>query len=902
MRRLLDRLRLRRSIHEELEACIEEKVDDLVASGVPEVEARLRARREFGNTAALAERSREALGWTWLERLAQDLRYAVRTLRRSPVFTLAAVLSLALGIGANTAIFGLLDTIAWKMLPVREPEKLWTVAAREATRAVRGGQTHSYPLYALWRDHSRAFEGLAAYSTFTWKDKSVTSDQAWHAGEYVSGNYFDLLGVPALAGRVLAPADDSIEGEGGAQGAVAVLGYGYWRRAFNPAESALGRPINVNGVWFTVAGVAPPEFSGMQVGTSPDVYVPLHVQPVLYPGANLLHVTPTSETTWLNLIGRLKPGLAPAQAVADLLPIYEPYWVSRLHPDDQALYYAKKKPLNRTITLEAAGRGFSRLRDTFTEPLRVLMALVGIVLLIACANLANLMLARSSARQKEIAVRLAIGAGRLRLVRQLVTESLVLATAGGALGVLFALWGSRLLIHMLPQGQIPVVLEVGPDHRLLGFALAVSLATGVLFGLGPALRATRLGPAAALGQAGAAAGPSGQFDLNHAMVVTGIALSVPLVAGAGLFLTTLRNLAAIDTGFAQKNVLQLSMNIEGTGIPRQQWKTVYDQVAAQVSGVPGVVAASLSNRGLMESGTSTSGPLQVPGYAFRPGEKPQLREFIVGEGYFAAAGVPLRLGRDFTARDGAGTPKVAIVNEEFARHYLGGRAPLGVRYAIGRPATSIEIVGVVGDAKYNDLRQDPIPMAYYPWPQQMGDPPTRLNSVIVRARGESAALAAALQRAVRAVHPDLFLDVRTLASQIDATLLRERLLARLSGFFGGLALLLACIGLYGVMSYGVTRRTSEMGVRTALGAAPGDVVRLVLRETFLLAAAGIAIGVPLALWMTRAASSMLYGLQPNDPWVLAAAAGSLFVVCLLAGWIPARRAGRIDPVTALRHQ
>ena len=897
MKRLLERLRIRRSIAEELNAHLEEKIADLVESGVPEGEARLRARREFGNAALIAEDSRGALGWTWFDNLAQDLRYACRMLRRSPVFTIVAVLSLALGVGANTAIFSLLDTLVLRMLPVSNPQELWAVSLKESTG--KPTTSHSYPLYALWRDRNRSIGALAAAGTLTWRDKSTGSDRAVHAGQFVSGNYFEVLGVPALIGRSIAPADDSIEGAGGPQGAVAMLSYRYWSRAFHRDPTVPGRSINVNGVWLTVIGVTPPEFFGIQVGNSPDIFVPIQLQPTLSAPENLLHNLKNSETTWVTVMGRIRPGLSHAQIKGDLTPIYAEYALTRMSPADRTAYLSGQKPLSESIALTPAGRGFSRLRERFSEPLQALMVLVAIVLLIACANIANLLLARANAREKEIAVRLAIGAGRLRILRQLLAESLVLSLAGGLLGLLFALWCSRFLVGMLPQGQTPLALEIAPDRRVLGFTLAISILTGLLFGLAPAWRAIELAINSSLHQERSRGRRIPRLAPGKAVVVVEVALAMQLLVGAGLFIATLRNLVTVDAGFQRQNVLQVRIDLDAAAYPRAQWTPVYERIASRVSAVPGVTAASLVNRGLIENGVTRTGPVLYPGYTFKPGESRQLAETYIGPDYFKAAGIPLRMGRPFSERDGKSSAQVAIVNEELVRRHFAGRNPIGQRYGFDSSPEQIEIVGVVADAKYNDLRQESIPMAYYPWPQVM---PARLNAVIVRSAGDPAAVAAAVRTAVAGVHPDIFVSAQTLTSQIEGSLIRERLLANLSGFFGGLAMLLACIGLYGVMAYGVTRRTSEIGVRMALGAVPGDVVRMVLRETLLLAVSGVAIGVPVALWLTRLTSSFLFGLKSDNLTVLVAAALSLVSVCALAGWLPAWRAARIEPTTALRYE
>jgi len=897
MKRLLERLRIRRSISEELEAHLEEKTAALMESGLPEAEARLRARREFGNVMLIAEDSRSSLGWARVENLVMDLRYAFRMLRRSPAFTTVAVLSLALGIGANTAIFSLLDALVWKMLPVANPHELW--AAGRAGTSGKASDPHSYPLYVLWRDQNRSIGSLAAAGSFTWRDTSAGSNRAARVGQLVSGNYFDVLGVPALIGRCLTREDDSIEGAGGPQGAVAMLSYRYWSGAFHRDPAALGQSINVNGVWLTIVGVAPPEFFGIQVGSSPDIFLPITLQPLVMAPENLLHNYRNSETTWVTVMGRIPRNVPQTEVRNDLTRLYAQYALTRMNPADQRAFQSGTKPLSEHIVLEPAGRGFSQLRERFSQPLQVLMVLVAIVLLIACSNVANLMLARANVRQREIAVRLAIGAGRFRVLRQLLVESLVLSLAGGTLGLLFAVWSGRLLVGMLPQGPVPLMLDIGPDPRVLGFTLTVSLLTGLLFGLAPAWRATR---------------PAASGDLNHqrthgakqsgmrtgrAVVVVELALAVQLLAGAGLFIGTLRNLDSVPAGFKREHVLQLRINVDAGGYSRSQWATVYQQIGERLAAVPGVTAVSLANRGLIEAGVTRSGPVHFPGYLFPPGDNRQLPETYIGPDYFDAAGIPLRMGRTFTSRDGSPSMQVAVVNEEVVRRYFAGRNPIGQRYGFGDSPDQIEIVGVVADAKYNDLRQEATPMAYYPWPQVM---PARLNAAVVRTQGDPAALSAALRRAVTSVHPDIFIDARTLTSQIEGSLVRERLLAHLSGFLGALAMLLAWVGIYGVMAYGVARRTSEIGVRMALGAVPRDVVRMVVRESLLLAVSGIALGLPVAFWLTRFTRSFLFGIEPNDPVVLVAAGTSLLLVCALAGWLPASRAAHIDPTTALRYE
>jgi predicted permease len=893
---------MERAVAEDIENHLAEKTAALIEAGTPEREARLQARRELGNAALLIEASREVWGWMWLERLVQDLRLSTRLMARNPGFTAVAILSLALGIGANAAIFGLLDRIAWRMLPVHNPEELRIV---EVVRTRKSGTTktdtsYTYAQYALWRDHARSFQALAGYSAgLRWRDRSSAVGGAWHDGQFVSGNYFDVLGVPAVVGRVLTPADDSIDGAGGPDGAVALVSYRYWQTTLHAEPSAIGRPVNVNGAWLTIVGVTPRDFFGSQVGRAPDLFVPMHLQPAVLPvPGSLLHDPPNGGTTWVSIVGRLQPGVTETQAKTDLTSIYEGYEVSRMNAADRAAYFARQRPLPGVVVLASGSRGLSQLRDRFSQPLKALMALVAIVLLIACANLANLLLARGNARTKEIAVRLAIGAPRGRIVRQFLTESAILAIAGGAVGLLFALWSSRALLRMMPQNQAPLGLEIVPDLRLLAFTFAVSAASALLFGLAPALRATSHSASEAIKQIGETGAKLRRFALPKGLVVLEVALAVPLLAGAGLFIGTLRNLSAVDAGFLPQNVLQARISVDRAVLPKEQWRRVYDQLIDRAKAIPGTLAVSIVNHGLITEDATSSGPVHFPGYRFQDGESRNLLETYVGPEYFRATGIPLRLGRSFTAQDAGRKVQVAIVNETLVAQYLEGRNPIGLRFGLGDDADNIEIVGVVADAKYFSLRQDPLPMAYYPWQQVM---PARMDTLLVRTHGDARAAEASLSKVVAGVHPDLLVDVRTLSSQVDDSIASERMLAQISAFLGGLALVLVCIGLYGIMAYAVTRRTREIGIRIALGALRGNVVWMMLGETLTLSVVGVIAGLPLAYSLTRIVGSFLYGLTPNNPIVLGGALLVLLGVSLLAAYFPARRASRLDALAALRY-
>jgi predicted permease len=880
--------RAAREVTDELNAHIEERAADLMDAGLSEQDAHNQARRELGNSTIFAEHSREAWGWMWVDHLLQDLRYGCRSLRRNPGFSAVAILSLALGIGANTAIFGLVDVLLIKSLPVRSPGEL-VIPGHQSAGAPKPTIGLTYQLFARFRSVNRSFQDLAGFGSFTWKDKSTPGAGLVRAGQWVSGNYFDVLGVPAALGRTITNADDSIEGTGGPQGSVAMLSYDYWRKSYQLDPAVLGKPINVNGTWLTVVGVTPPEFFGTQVGRSPDIFVPIMLQPAVLAPMNFLHDSPRSRTTWLTAIGRFKPGVNEAQAGGDLASIFESYDAPLRTPGSVA-------PAVQ-IRFQSGARGLSSLRDQFSSALQFLMVLVAFVLLIACANVANLLLARATAREREIAVRLAIGAGRSRIIRHLMTESLLLSVVGSGIGLMFALWSSRLLVGMLPETGVPLSLEVHPDFHVIGFCAGLAILTTLLFGLVPALGATRFSLNNALKQMRDLR--LQRIPLRKALVTVEVALAVPLVLGAGLLVGTLQKLLTVDAGFARQNVIQIGFDTDAAAYNPTQWKTVYDQLLERVSAVPGVRAVSLVNRGLMESGTTRSGPAHFPGYTFQAGENRQLAETTIGPDYFAAAGIPLRAGRTFTPRDGSPSRRLAIVNETFVRRYFYNQNPIGKFYGFGTDPDNIEIIGVVADAKYNDLRQADIPMAYYPWPQIM---PARLRTLIVRTHGDPQTLAPALRQAVISVHPDLLREVRTLPSQIDESLVRERILATLSGFFGLLAMLLACVGLYGVVSYGVTRRMSEIGLRVALGARATNVMWIVLAETLSMAAIGVLIGTPLALVLARFTKTFLFGLKPNDPLVLSAVLLAMFAVSALAGYLPARRAARIDPMIALRNE
>jgi predicted permease len=830
-------------------------------------------------------------GWMSLERLWQDLRYGLRTLRRSPGFATVAVLSMALGIGANTAIFSLLDAVLLKLLPVKNPEQL--VLLRH-TGARENSDGFPYSSYARLRDRNQVFAGVLAYSRVP---LSVSIDEQIEpviSGQLVSGSYFETLGVGAAVGRMLTPEDDRLPGGH----SVCVISYSYWKRRFSGRPDVVGRTIRISGAPFVVVGVTPLEFFGLEVGQSPDISVPLMMQAQVMPGIERLTEN-TQLNDWLHVMGRLKPGVAMPQALSGIQVLYGEIvqeLVTRFASEGAGFvrYLAEQR-----IAISPGGQGISDLRRQFSKPLLVLMVFVGLVLLIACANIANLLLARATVRQKEIAVRLAIGAGRARLIRQLLTESILLAIMGGAVGLLFAYWGTDSLLAL--QGAIQVATPV--DARLLAFTFAVSLLTGVVFGIAPAFQAVRVG----FGSSSSAQSPLGRL-----LVVSQVALSVVLLIGAGLLVRSLQKLRSVDAGFRSDHVLVTRLAPAGSDRKTPQLAARYDQLLARISAIPGVRVASL-----VGVSPITRGGWAIPGVALisapgstAPGADLRVPWIQVYPKSFEALGVPLLAGRDFGPQDaGRFSPQradtshlIAIVNQTMAKQFFGDQNPVGKRFGMsGRSPAQIEVVGVVKDTKFGSLREKVGPMFFLPFSQ--ANTGRGQMTLEVRTAGDATSIAAGIRREVRTLDPNaLPFAVETLDAQVEASLSQERLIAFLSSLFGALAWALASVGVYGLMSYNVARRTRELGIRMALGAQPGDVLRIVLQDTLAMVAVGISIGVPAAMGMGRLFSTLLLGLTPADPVALSAAAAIMFVTGTVAGYWPARRASRVDPMVALRYE
>jgi predicted permease len=876
-----------RELDAELRFHLEKQIQENLAVGVSPEEARLAALRAIGGIAQFKEECRDMRGVNLIENLVQDLRYAVRMLRKSPGFTAVVVLSLALGIGANTAIFSLIDALLLRMLPVRNPQQL--VVLRPMSK--RGEEVgFSYPLFVQVRDRTQVFSGILAAANGAGAREMVRSEPGGRperaSVQLVSGEYFQVLGVKAFMGRVLAPADDRTPGAH----PLAVISYAFWERRFAHDFSAVGKRITLDGQPFTVIGVASPEFFGEEVGQAPDMWVPLTMQPTFDRGMSRLD---QPSSSWLHVIARTEPGVSEARTRAALTVFLAQL---QAEPDDLG---KDVRGLSR-LDLQPGDKGVSDLRIRFSRSLEILMAVTGLLLLIACANVASLLLARSSARQKEIGVRLAIGAGRGRLVRQLLTESTLLAFAGGAIGVLFAYWSSRVLLVFVSGGPSPIPIDVAPNPRVLGFAIVVSLLTGILFGLAPALQSSRQDLNTALKISSSAAGAaSTRNSLLRTVVMAQVALSLLLLTGAGLFVRTLRNLRTLDLGFATEHVLQAQITPQWDGYKGEQLPDFYTRLLERLRSTPGVLSASMADTGF-RNGRDRLCCIAVEGRAIRADEDRRILTNGVTPGFFATMGIPLLLGRDFNAHDvGKGRFQVAIINETMARYYFGKANPLGRRFGFwGFKPKSVydtEIIGVVKDVRYGNLRDAPPRLIYYP---RHGG-----NTIEARVAGDSAAMASALRRAIQDVDKNLrIFSVDPIPQIVERALTQDKLVAKLSGFFGLLALLLAGIGLYGVMAYAVARRTQEIGIRMALGAQRQDVVWLILRETLTVILIGAAIGAPAAAASALLIRSQLFGISPTDPLTLSAAVILLTAVAALAGYLPARRAARIDPMIALRSE
>jgi macrolide transport system ATP-binding/permease protein len=895
-------------LREELQFHLEEEAEQRRTEGLSEEEALWAARRELGNLTVVRERTREIWVWRVLEDFGQDLKYAVRSMHRNRAFTALAVLSLALGIGANTAVFSFLDSLLLRPLPVADPGSLvmltfhmrggtngsvfQSVHGRSEGGTETGPQISSifpYGAYELAHSKHNLFSSVFGRYSPGELHLTIRGQGEMARGEYVTGDYFLGLGVRPAAGRLILP-DDDVEGAPG----VAVLSYRIAQGRFGSPANAVGRTILVDSVPFAVAGVAPPSFMGVDPGKASDVYLPMHaclLLPNPRPSADWFM---DGNSYWIYILARLRPGVTLAQAQAQFAVPFHAWVASTAHTQGEL----QDLP---ALAIEQGGRGLDSVRWDYEEPLWILTVLVALILAMACANIANLLLARSQGRTREMAIRLSIGAGRPRLVRQLLTESVLLAGCGGAVGIAVAFWGIRLLRVLFVNTNTGTTLRAEVNWEVLAAAAGLSLLTGILFGLAPALHSTRvdLTPALKESRIGVPRGRGRRsfvhVGLGHLLMVLQVAITLVIVVAAGLFVRTLGNLRSIRLGFHPQNVLTFRLDARQAGHREPEIATFYKNLRERFAALPGVRSASLANLPVI-------GDNWVTGVGVSGGELRSTNLMAVGPDFFSTMEIPILRGRGIDKHDGARSPLVAVVNQRFVEQRCKGRNPIGLFLTMrGKGSRKIQIIGVSGDARYFSIKSEMSPLVYFPFVQRVL--PVDDMTYVLRTAASPLGFAAAVRDLVRRADPRLpVTDLMTETAQIDHTVSQEIAFARLSTAFAMLALAIACVGLYGTVSYNVARRTGEIGIRMALGAQRGAVVRMILRDVVGVTAAGLAISLPATIAASKLVQSFLFGVKPNDPASLAAAVAMLTGSALLAGYLPARKASRIDPVTAIRDE
>ena len=856
--------------------------------------------------------------------LWQDLRYGVRMLRKNYSFTSIAVLSLALGIGANTALFSVVDAVLLKKLPVREPDRLVLFKSlvvrgfsygsyhgstqADTNTGMTAGTSFLYQTFVRLREQEGVLSDVFAFGSIESLNVKIDEQADVATGQAVSGNYYTSLGIEPLAGRAIINDDDKAEAS-----PVAVISYRYWQRRFDGDPAAIGSQINLNNVGFTIVGITPQEFVGtMQVGFSPDISVPLAMEPQVNGERSRMQ---SAGQWWLRLMGRLKPGATAEQARASLEGVFQQTVVEhRVARQNQAQSQGWRSiPMLEPqdyprLAVDSGSQGEMDTRRYYAPQLYLLLGVVGLLLLVACANVANLLLARAAARQKEIAVRLAMGASRFRLIRQLLTESVLLAALGGLLGIIFALWIKDALLAVgYWGGQGMSALNPRLDLRVFGFTLGLSLVTGILFGIAPALRATRIDLMPSLKESGRSSSGIARSMLSRSLVVAQVAMSLVLLIGAGLIIRTLHNLQNVDTGFNPHNLLLFRVDPNLLGYKGDRLANLYRQIFERIEAVPGVRSVTFTRNALLSGGSSgrsvyLSGAVSTDSAG---GQETSIGEtwlHQVRENYLEVMEVPLLAGRSLSPQDDSRASRVAVVNQTFAERFFPGEVAVGKRFGFSpETANQVEVVGVAKDTKYARLREAIRPTLYLPWLQELGG--VGAMTFEVRTSSEPAQLVAAIRQVVREVESNLPIsEVKTQAEQADQSLIMERLFVRLLSFFGLLALLLAAIGLYGVMAYSVAQRTQEIGIRMALGAGAKDVLMLVIRQGMILALIGVALGIGSAIGLTRLMKSLLFGVSATDPVTFVGIALLLAAVALLACYVPARKATKVDPIIALRYE
>ena len=914
---LVQRRRREDEIPEELQFHLDEEAGERQAAGLSPEQAFWAARRELGNVTLVRESTRAMWTWAFVEQFGQDLRYAFRAMNHSRAFTAAAALSLALGIGANTAIYSFMDAIMIRSLPVSQPGELvilnWRAKGDPAVKHEHWGETyelpgggqaspnHPYPAYELLRDKNSVLSSLFGYAGAGRLNLEIDGQAELSRGQYVTGNFFSGLGVPPAAGRLIGPGDDLA----GAP-PVAVITYDYWRARFAGDPAIMGKSIQINRAAFTIAGVAAPEFFGVSPNRKPSIFIPLANIGLTDSMYDNWHEKMHDGTFyWIELMGRLKPGVTLPRAQPELAGMFHAFVDSTIKTD-------RERSNPPELWLQEGGSGFDSLRREYSKSLWTLMAMVGLILTIASANVANLLLARAESRRREMAVRLSLGAGRFRVVRQLLTESVLLAGMSGLFGVGIAALGIRILTFLFTNGENDFSVQVGLDWRVLSFTLLVALGTGLLFGLAPAIQATKVDVAPTLKESRSSAVRTRSrvfylpFRLSHVLVVAQIAMSLLLVVAAGLFVRTLANLRSVELGFNGTNLLLFNLDAGKAGYKGAAAKHLYEGLASRFRSIPGVRAATLTNLPMVadwQNSTRISGPgiPDPPEGQARPGT-----DFaFVGPTFFETMEIPILVGRSLNDRDREGGKTVVIVNDVFVRKYFPDSNPIGRHFNMfgGKNRTEVEIVGVSRNARYDSLRGEIPPVTYLSYLQEPDVRAAHNMFFELRTTGDPLALANTVRQIVHDAAPQVPVgDLTTQSRRIDETIQQARTFAGLGSCFSALALMIAFVGLYGTVSYSVIRRTGEIGIRMALGAQRRTVLWMVLREVIVLIAAGLLVSLPVAFTASRFVESFLFGMKPNDPTAVTLAVAILLGATLLAGFFPARRGSRVDPMIALRHE
>jgi putative ABC transport system permease protein len=882
LKQLFSRRRLYNDLSDEIRDHLDEKIEELVSTGLPRKEATAAARRQFGNITLVEQDSREVWQWATIESLFADLRFAVRTLRKTPTFTATAILTLALGIGANTAIFTLIDALMLRTLPVRDPGQLVELLHRFPGEPELTG--FSQESYQLMRDHNHVFSGLIATTHEAFQLGGSGFEPQTVEGGFVDGNYFNVLGLQPALGRLIGPEDDRADHSED----VAVVSWPYWKNTLNLDSSIIGKQISLEDVPVTVIGVAPRGFAGLSRESSQDIWLPLAVAQ--------FHHRPGGWGS-IALVGRLKPGVSFAEARADMAVLF----FSTVQAPNPNPFLRNMK-----FEMEPASAGLSSpLRQQFTTPLLVLMGIVSVLLLIACTNIASLLLTRGAAAQHEMALRVALGAGQLRLVRLVLAEPLLISAAGSLLALVLAYFGAGALARIIlsrqgMRGMPPQFeIQVNPDLHVLLFTAAVAFLTVLLSGLSPALRVLSTLPASALRQAGGAGESRLRRLFGKSLVVAQVALSVVLFSAAALFIAYLSSLEHLNLGFRRDHLLLVSLDSSKSGYQEGQLSRLYQELLGRLEAIPGVRSATLSSMTPISGRARVCYCVSVEGREEKP-ENHRDMVFInsVAPNYFETYGTPLLSGREFTAQDQNG-PRAAMINQTMASYFFGGRSPVGKRLTFDLDDQPYEIVGVVGDAKYNDIREVPPHTIYLDTFQE-----SRVSSQItLRTSLDPDALAPEVRSAAASLLKSIpVANITTMDDQVDASIVPERLIVTLSGWFGALGALLVAIGLYGLLSYAVARRINEIGVRMALGATRSDVSRMVLGEAFRMVSGGLLIGTPLAFWAKTLATRLIHDLPSRSAAPIAFGAAAMIAVALMAAYLPARRASRVEPMVALRYE